>query len=201
MKNSLFSLLTVFLVFITGCGSQKEQDIVQEEPNVITKEIDIFDTKYIIQDDWTVIDMNDDSMKMLIFQSKMSDKINTGLIISVARGALEGATKWNQAEWYLQQLKEAMINQNHMNKDCSEQWLNKKETPVLMLSGKLPSDNNVIVHMYLLFNDFEDPLCDSECTDALMNPRYGKTSGHRSASPYSHPSRDTSAVPDVQPHS
>ncbi len=158
MKNSLFSLLTVFLVFITGCGSQKEQGIVQEEPNVITKEIDIFDTKYIIQDDWTVIDMNDDSMKMLIFQSEMSDKINTGLIISVSRGALEGATKWNQAEWYLQQLKEAMINQNHINKDCSEQWLNKKETPVLMLSGKLPSDNNVIVHMYLLFNDFEDPL-------------------------------------------
>ena len=170
-KTGLFILLTTLL--LSACKNTSSiselnknassnsglmQESLEEPEGVATKEVELFDTKITINDDWSISDLGE-GMKLLVFQREVPEVVNNGVIIVSAKGALKGAKNWEQAEWYLPKVKESLINQDrHINEECTEELFEKQETPVLYLNGYVPDNEDINCQIYVLFSDYEDPL-------------------------------------------
>ena len=123
------------------------------------KEINIFDTKYSIPENWLVENYtsNNHSESMIVYMSEEKpEKIYSSIVITRVGGVLKGTSSYAQAMGYLSLLSDSMaagIFKTTKDKLEVEPY-NKKETPGIVMKGS--ASGGMYHEVYMFMNSKED---------------------------------------------
>ncbi|MDO4194209.1 MAG: hypothetical protein Q4D24_12965 [Erysipelotrichaceae bacterium] len=165
VKKVCFICLTVLFLCSCSAGNSSTKEEANSSLLGTTKEVEIYDIIFTLPENWFVEENED--MTFLYCQDEKSDEAhdaNNGIIILNAKDRLENTKDWEDAEWYLSQVKDSLIEQKKIDKNYTEESFEKKETPVLLLRGKYP-DTNINTAIYLMMSDYGELLLLQYVTD------------------------------------
>ena len=142
-KKWINYVLLLFLVVFSGC-SQKESDVV-------TKEVEIFGTKYTIHDDWTV-DKSSENTMIIYYVNEKPEKIDDAVMITLIPDKLKNGKQYYQSEEYISLLKNSLLP-NLLEKVEKEERCDKEKTAGIMCKGQ---KNGFDITVYFFMNNYTD---------------------------------------------
>ncbi len=147
MKKKILYCLSILIVLVAfGCGSSKEKAVV-------TKQVEIFGTKYTIHEGWTV-DQSSEDTTIIYYTDEKPEKLADAIMITCIKGVLHNGTQYYQSREYVTLLKDTVLN-SILDKVNLEIDYDKEKTAGLMCQGEKNGFENTV---YFFMNNYTDAL-------------------------------------------
>ena len=144
-------------LFLLACGGSTTVDSSSADSNLVgvTKEVEIFDTTYEIGENWFIDEMSDTN-RAIYFQDTKPEKVTNAIFITRAKDVLSGSKQWVHALDYLARFRESLVTSKNIDDSFTDELIELKETPVLILEGKAPNTDTFTKEVYLFMNSYKD---------------------------------------------